>query len=144
MAYKKHSYLLLENVNALRHLASVAAKDVPMAQKSKQFLEVVIGLKLKGRTTLKEMSSASYMSAANISTTVRRLEEQGLVARETSMDDHRNVWYSLTAAGNKAAVDAIDKFLERINDLSKNLSARDEARFAAALTTVNEMLEKMK
>ncbi|MCL2629777.1 MAG: MarR family transcriptional regulator [Alphaproteobacteria bacterium] len=144
MAHKEYAYLLLQNVAILDRLSNHIKKSSALAKKSKQLFEVLVRLKLAGRTSLKDMVAQSYMSAANISTTVKHLESEGLVMRETCKCDRRNVWYSLTPDGARAASDAIDKFLGRITDMAAGLSASDEKRLTAGLMTVNEVLEKIK
>ncbi|MDR0449143.1 MAG: MarR family transcriptional regulator [Rickettsiales bacterium] len=143
MAHKKLAQLLLQNVASLSRLAGDIRGGAPVNMKSKQHFEVMVRLKLDGRTMLKDMAARSHMSAANISTTIKNLEADGLVRREQDKADRRNVWYSLTKSGEKSAEAAVEKFLGNITKFFARLPERDETRFVSALMDVNEILKKI-
>lgn len=62
-------------------------------------LGVLWHLSSEGRCTPGGLASSEKISAPSMNRTLNALEADGLVAREPSVDDARNVWVSITAAG---------------------------------------------
>ncbi len=94
-----------------------------------------------GRLRMAELADLSVESRSRLSHHIGRLENRGLVARETCPDDRRGTWAVLTAEG-RATIEAVaphhvagvrEYFLDKV-------SPEELATIAAAFTRVNDQL----
>jgi DNA-binding MarR family transcriptional regulator len=76
-----------------------------------------------------ELAQAMGTGASNISKIVKRLEAEGMVARETDPDDTRSTRISLTAEGTEAARHIYDLGDDMIAQVLARWSTRDIARY---------------
>ena len=83
------------------------------------------------------------MTAPNLCAAFRKLERDGLVLRKIDDKDRRNTWYSVTAAGEKMAVQAMDAMRSAIDKMFAGLSRDDEVALTGAMKTINNILTKM-
>lgn len=110
----------------------------------RQQLELLVRLHLGGRTRLKDISARECTPASNLCATFRILESKGLVRREIDESDRRNTWYSMTAKGEKLAIETMQLLRVRIMEIFSGLTRADEAKLTGALRTINELVNKMK
>lgn len=110
----------------------------------RQQLEILVRLYLGGRSRLKDISARECTPTSNLCATFRILESKGLVRREIDESDRRNTWYSMTAKGEKLAIQTIELFRMRIMEIFSGLNKADEEKLTEALRTINELVNKMK
>ncbi|HIE11817.1 MAG TPA: MarR family transcriptional regulator [Desulfotomaculum sp.] len=85
----------------VRRLHQELWREIPVELTRPQFL-VCSKLLERGRMTVTEIAAAMGVSPSAITTTVDRLSDSGLVARDRGQEDRRVVHLSLTAAGEEA------------------------------------------
>ena len=104
---------------------------------------VLVRLHLGGRARLKDIAAREGVSAPNLCAAFRKLEQDGLIARDIDADDRRNVWYSVTSAGADLAMHVMENFRSGIDRMFANLSKADEERLTTAMKTMNSILKTM-
>ena len=98
-------------------------------------LAVLVSLEKRGPLTLGELATEEHISAPAVSRTIRSLEEEALVRRETVEDDRRATRVSLTPRA-KRLLDGIRNqrnawLAERIAELTPRQAAELERGIAA-------------
>lgn len=61
----------------------------------------------KKRLTVKELGQELYLDSGTLTPLLKKLETKGLLVRERSKEDERNLYISLTEAGKKLRDDAL-------------------------------------
>lgn len=61
----------------------------------------------KKRLTVKELGQELYLDSGTLTPLLKKLETKGLLVRERSKEDERNLYISLTEAGEKLRDDAL-------------------------------------
>jgi DNA-binding MarR family transcriptional regulator len=79
------------------------------------WFEVLVNLK-KGRVRMNELADALFLSRGGATRLVGRMEEAGLVTRETPPDDRRATFAVITDEGMKAIERAIPVHLELVEE----------------------------
>ena len=114
-----------------------------MAGFPRQQLSVLVRLHLGGPALLKEIARREMLTTPNLCAVFRKLERDGLVLRKVDEKDRRNTWYSVTAAGEKIASQAMDVMRNAIEGLFAGISREDENALTAAMKTINNILTRM-
>ncbi len=104
---------------------------------------VLVRLYMGGRARLKDIASRETVSAPNLCASFRKLEHDGFIARDIDERDRRNVWYSVTPAGEELARRVMENFRIGIDRMFANLPRADEERLTGALKIMNSVLKAM-
>jgi len=142
MADKDHVILFENSLVMMRRLAEkMKDMDAP-DDRLRAYSRVLMRISTIGKVRLKELAIFSEQTTSNLCTTLKHMEQDGLITGERDTHDRRNVWYSLTPEGVKAA-DMVMKSLRKfISALFGRLNEKDEARLIKALHVLNETLDK--
>jgi DNA-binding MarR family transcriptional regulator len=97
------------------------------------WFEVLMNLQKKGRTRMNELADALLLSRGGATRLVARMEEAGLVVRETPRDDRRATFAVITAKGRSAVARALPVHLELVEDAFGRHIDGDEAEALIAL-----------
>ncbi len=82
-----------------------------------------------------------YLSPSTVVGIVDRLEEKGLVARERSPKDRRQVLVSITVAGEQLAANAPSPLQDKLSEALKNLPELEQISITLALEKVVDLME---
>jgi len=82
-----------------------------------------------------------YLSPSTVVGIVDRLEEKGLVTRERSPSDRRQVQVSITEAGHEVATNAPSPLQDRLSEALKSLPELEQVSITLALEKVVELME---
>ncbi len=86
------------------------------------------------RITPTYLSRCQNVGKNTISSLLRGLEDQGLIARELDEDDRRIFWITLTPLGRTLIHDTAPGRVERMNQLIAHLSPEEQAHLINLLT----------
>lgn len=144
MAHKEFVKLFEQNILLFDKLSD-KLKRAPafLAGFPRQQLSVLVRLHLGGPALLKEIARREMLTTPNLCAVFRKLERDGLVLRKVDEKDRRNTWYSVTAAGEKIASQAMDVMRNAIEGLFAGISREDENALTAAMKTINNILTRM-
>ncbi len=93
--------------------------------------------------TQRELAEITQRRAATLSEQLESMEKAGLIIREKSRDDRRNIDVRLTCAGRLTAMEA-EKEREEIADLLfSHLDAGEKARLHRTLSELGERWSKI-
>lgn len=81
-----------------------------------------------------ELKNSAMITSSAVAQRVNKLEKAGLVERTPNPDDGRGTLVTLTAAGRKAAENALPDHLATENQLLKALSAKEQQQLAQLLS----------
>ena len=91
-----------------------------------------------GRLKMNEIADAIVHSSGGTTRLVDRIEEAGLVARQSCPSDRRAIHVAITDAGNAKLDQALNVHLEYLDDsLAKQLTENERATLATLLTKLN-------
>ena len=130
--------LLLETNARLSRSLGVeleAACDLPLA-----WFEVLLQLRKvpEGRLKMNQIADAIVHSSGGTTRLVDRIEEAGLVARQSCPSDRRAIHVAITDAGNAKLDQALNVHLEYLDEsLAKQLTENERATLATLLTKLN-------
>ena len=82
-----------------------------------------------------------YLSPSTVVGIIDRLEEKGLVARERSPSDRRQVQVSISEAGRQIAANAPSPLQDRLSEALKNLPELEQVSITLALEKVVDLME---
>ena len=99
----------------MRSYAISQEKAVPRAGKNRE----------KGRVSQRELTGLLELRAATLSEQLENMEKSGLIRREVSVSDRRNLDILLTPGGEKAAVEAAQE-RQRMADELFGILSREE------------------
>lgn len=115
-------FAAMTEISIIAHLADTAfARRLPDGLTTAQFAVLNHLLRLDTQQTIGELARALQVSQPTMSSTVRRLEEKGLVTLVPDPDDRRIRRASVTPAGaktRKQAVQALDATQSELTALS--------------------------
>ena len=116
-------FAAMTEISIIAHLADTAfARRLPDGLTTAQFAVLNHLLRLETQQTIGELARALQVSQPTMSSTVRRLEEKGLVSLEPDADDRRIRRVAVSQAGaatRKKAVQALDASKEELKVLSQ-------------------------
>lgn len=116
-------------------LALEAACDLPLP-----WYEVLLELHRapEGRLKMNQVADAIVHSSGGTTRLVDRLEEAGLVERQTCRSDRRAIYVAITPAGQTRLTAALAVHLDYLErDLASRLDGDERATLAALLTKLN-------
>jgi DNA-binding MarR family transcriptional regulator len=91
-----------------------------------------------GRLKMNEIADKIVHSSGGTTRLVDRIEEAGLVARQSCPSDRRAIHVAITDAGNAKLDHALNVHLEYLDEsLAKHLTASERATLASLLTKLN-------
>lgn len=134
----EENVLILDRLKDRLHLAPENVTGYP-----RNLMRVLVRLWLCGRARIKDIVRREGVSAPNLCAAFRKLERDGLVLRVADDTDRRNVWYSVTDAGQDLAARAMENFRIGIEAVFAGMSPDDEAKLTSALKTMNKVLKNM-
>ncbi len=144
MARKEFINLLESNLFILDRLSDRLKKDSTILSGfPRQQLIILVRLHIGGAAKLKDIAHREMVTAPNLCAAFRKLERDGFVLRKIDEKDRRNTWYSVTSAGEKIAVQAMESMRSMIEKLFSTLSRSDEDALTKSLKTINQILTKM-
>jgi DNA-binding MarR family transcriptional regulator len=109
--------------------------DLPLA-----WFDVLLQLRRSpvGRLKMNEIAEAIVHSSGGTTRLVDRIEEAGLVARQSCPSDRRAIHVAITDAGNAKLDQALTVHLDYLDErLAKQLSEHERATLASLLTKLN-------
>lgn len=116
-------FAVMTEISIIAHLADNAfARRLPDGLTTAQFAVLNHLLRLEVQQTIGELARALQVSQPTMSSTVKRLEEKGLVMLVPDLDDRRIRRVSVSPAGTKArnqAVKALDATKSELAVLSQ-------------------------
>jgi len=104
-------------------------------------LMCLIAVAEEGPLTLSRLSARVFLSPSTVVGVVDRLERSGLVTRERSRTDRRQVLLAATDRGRELAAKAPPPFQDRLVHGLGRLSPEERERIAVALERVVELME---
>jgi DNA-binding MarR family transcriptional regulator len=91
-----------------------------------------------GHLKMNEIAEAIVHSSGGTTRLVDRIEEAGLVARQSCPSDRRAIHVAITDAGNAKLDEALNVHLEYLNEsLAKQLTESERVTLASLLTKLN-------
>lgn len=96
-------------------------------------LAVLADLRLNGRRTISALAERERVTAPSMTSTINRLEEQGLVVRIPDEDDRRRVHVDITDNGDAIVVETIRRRDKLLAEMLREVSYTE-----AELTTLRE------
>lgn len=124
--------------NARKNFASpTSAKELSLAQ-----LSTLLIIRNLEPTSLKRLAEASGVSRPSASTMVDRLVELGMVHRQPSALDRREVRISLTEEGQEAVDIHEGELLRSLVDLLERLGPEDAERWCQVYGRIQELLDE--
>lgn len=144
MARKEFVKILESNIMIMDKLSDKFKREpTVLSGYPRQQLSILVRLHIGGPARLKDIARRELVTAPNLCAAFRKLERDGLVLRRIGEDDRRNTWYSVTAAGEKIATQAMETMRVAIEKLFAKLSREDEDALTKSLKTINSILTKM-
>ncbi len=110
---------------------------------NRQQLFILCDLAMSGRSKLKEIAHRQCIPTPNLCIMFRKLEAEGLVARNVDENDRRNTWYSVTGKGQKIAIKFKDSAMDMIEHFCRNLSTAEEVKLTESLECINKILTRV-
>lgn len=136
-------FLLAENIRITKRIEDKLAPNIFKGEKyTKQQLSILLRLYMSKKIKLKEFSSSEFISTANLCSVFKKLEQDGLVIRNTDKDDRRDVWYEVSKRGKFLSQKILTKCLKSLETIYHDISNTDELEINKALKTVNTFLKK--
>lgn len=144
MARKEFVKILESNIMIMDKLSDKFKREpTVLSGYPRQQLSILVRLHIGGPARLKDIARRELVTAPNLCAAFRKLERDCLVLRRIDEDDRRNTWYSVTAAGEKIATQAMETMRVAIEKLFAKLSREDEDALTKSLKTINSILTKM-
>ena len=144
MAHKEFVKLFESNILLFDKLSDKLKRNPSVLSGfPRQQLSILVRLHIGGPALLKDIARREMVTAPNLCAAFRKLERDGLVLRKIDDKDRRNTWYSVTAAGEKMAIQAMDAMRSAIDKMFAGLSRDDEVALTGAMKTINNILTKM-
>lgn len=96
----------------------------------------------EGHTSLRpaDLGERLLVRPPSVTTLVRRLADQGLVAVRRGESDHRERLIALTPAGRRLVEEILESHRERVSEAMAGLDESDQARVARLLSRLNTHL----
>lgn len=96
----------------------------------------------RGEVSIKELSEMLYVSAPSASAMVDRLVDLGVLVREQSQEDRREVRVRVSASGKRSIQLHEEELLESIMDLLEKLSPQDACKWHEVYRRLREVVEE--
>lgn len=129
-------FAALTEIAIIAHLADTAfARRLPAGLTTAQFAVLNHLLRLGVRQTISELAGALQVSQPTMSSTVRRLEDKGLVTLVPDPDDRRIRRVSVTPAGIAVRTDSI----RALDGSQEQLAALSQAEWRALLPLLRKL-----
>lgn len=98
----------------------------------------------EGRLRMNDLAQRMALSRSNLTRLADRLEEQGLIARETCPDDRRGAYCALTAAGKTLRKKMWPTYARAIEEtFTRHLSQQDQKTMSTALRRAVDALSQL-
>ena len=110
---------------------------------SRQQVQFLIALYLGGRQKLKDIAAREFVPAPNLCTAFRKLERDGLVARDVDESDRRNTWYSVTPYGAETAKQFMEIFHQAMAAIFKDVDKEDEEELIRSFKSIYNIFVKL-
>ena len=110
---------------------------------SRQQLMVLVDLAMSGKAMLKEIAHHQCMPTPNLCIMFRKLEGEGLVARDVDNQDRRNTWYSVTPKGRKIVNQFRENVFDMIESFCRGLTSDEEKKLTKCFLEINNILKRM-
>lgn len=110
---------------------------------SRQQLMVLVDLAMSGKAMLKEIAHHQCMPTPNLCIMFRKLESEGLVARDVDNQDRRNTWYSVTPKGRKIVNQFRENVFDMIESFCRGLTSDEEKKLTKCFLEINNILKRM-
>ncbi|MBF0309367.1 MAG: MarR family transcriptional regulator [Magnetococcales bacterium] len=94
-----------------------------------------------GRTTATRLAGVVHLSKSTISGVLERLENRGLIARQTDGNDRRLEWLMVTAKGEEILTSAAPLLQERFEERFQSLPGEEQNGILAALQRITELMD---
>lgn len=144
MARKELISLLEQNVFLFGKLSERINRNcVDFGEYSRQQVQFLIRLHINGRARLKDFAAREFIPAPNLCTVFRKLEHDGLVARDVDDNDRRNTWYSVTKMGAEMATKFMDVFHNAVANIFKDIDKTDEEILVKSFKSIHDVFVKM-
>src|SRR5438045_263004 len=95
-----------------------------------------------GPMTLRELAAHERVQPPTVTTVLGRLENAGLVSRDTDLDDRRVAWVSLTPEGKRLVEANRSKKTEFLTKRLNRLDPQDREVLARALPILERLVEE--
>ena len=110
---------------------------------SRQQLMVLVDLAMSGKAMLKEIAHHQCMPTPNLCIMFRKLESEGLVARDVDNQDRRNTWYSVTPKGRKIVNQFRENVFDMIESFCRGLTSDEEKKLTKCFLEINNILKRV-
>ncbi len=104
----------------------LAADDIRSYNLTEPQFSVIECLGHKGQMTLGELTKKHFVSGGNMTVVVDNLEKEGLVERNRSLDNRRQIFANLTPKGKKLFNQIFIKHAEYITSLASVLTEKEQ------------------
>lgn len=95
------------------------------------------------KCTLKDLSKNIKVSTSSLCIMLNKMNDEGIVKRETDIKDRRNTFYSLTDNGEKILEEEKERIISYIDSKIKGLSDEKRIRLFESLNDLKEILDEM-
>ena len=99
-------------------------------------IDILAVLLIKGAATSTELSKKLKVSKANLTGMIKRLEQQGLVKRDSCQDDGRIKIIKLTRTGKNKIEKVIPKYIVIMSEALTNVSDQDKESLVLNLNLI--------
>ncbi|MBN2429723.1 MAG: MarR family transcriptional regulator [Deltaproteobacteria bacterium] len=140
----KNSYELRIIQSLRRIIRAIEIHSRKLAQKHQitgPQLGCLLALLEEGPLLGTHLAKKVYLSPSTVVGIIDRLEEKGLVARERSPSDRRQVQVSISEAGRQIAANAPSPLQDRLSEALKNLPELEQVSITLALEKVVDLME---
>jgi DNA-binding MarR family transcriptional regulator len=136
------SIRILQSVRRIAQCVEHHSKQLTATHKiTSPQLVALMAIAQLGPSTLKSIGRAIHLSASTVVGIVDRLEEKGLVRRERDTRDRRNVYVTVTAAGQAMVDNAPSALPQGFSSALSALPEDDQHTLVVALEQFATLLE---
>lgn len=125
--------VLARAYGALAHYVEECVAAEGLCLSDFMVLEVLLH---KGPLTISEIGAKVLLTNASMTAAVDRLEERGLVTRQSSETDRRSKIVALTKSGQSFISELYERHARDIEAVTSSLSQKEQNRMRAALKTL--------
>jgi DNA-binding MarR family transcriptional regulator len=126
----------------LERLVGMAKRLAPTADLSPTSVATLGQLMAAGPCRLSDLATTQAVTQPAMTQLVSRLERDGLARREPCATDARVVLVRITDAGREVLIERQRTRIARLGALLDSLTAADRARLAAAVPTLNRLVDR--
>lgn len=131
--------LLMESAAGLRRLFHRQLDATGTATSQSFDILIRLARSQDGQLRMSELAAQASLTPSGLTRAVDRLQDQGLVTRQTCPDDRRGSFAQLTPAGREMMDAAIPEHMAQIDRLLDEVfSPEEEAQLAAALRRLRD------